>query len=113
METTPDARVFQLVLTDELRRPVALTPDEVVGGWRGLFPNLASCLPTPYPIFGLDEERIVTHGYPVLRSDGLRQLQRNLDNLVNAEVEYRVASDFDPSADKRGVMAERDRLHRS
>jgi hypothetical protein len=113
VESTPDAKIFQLVLTDELRRPVLLTPDEVVGGWRSLFPSLASCLPTPYPIFGLDEERIVTYGYPVLRSEGIGQLQRNLDKLVNAEVEFRLASEFDPGAEKRRVMAERDRLHRS
>jgi hypothetical protein len=113
VETTQDARVFQLVLTDELRRPVVLTPDEVGGGWRDLFPTLASCLPTPYPIFGQDEEKVVTYGYPVLRSDGIRQLQRNLDSLVNAEVGYRLASESDQGADKRGVMAERDRLHRS
>lgn len=113
METTPEARVFQLVLTDELRRPVVLTPDEVGGGWRNLFPTLASCLPTPYPVFGQDEEKVVTYGYPVLRSDGIRQLQRNLDTLVKAEVEYRLASDFDQTTGKRGVMAERDRLHRS
>lgn len=113
MEATPDARIFQLVLTDELRRPIALTPDEVVGGWRNLFPNLAACLPSPYPIFGQDEEKVVTYGYPVLRTDGTRQLDRRLDNLVNAEVEYRLAAELDPTADKRGVMVERDRLHRS
>ena len=83
METTPEARVFQLVLTDELRRPLILTSDEVIGGWRQLFPSLAACLPTPYPIFGHDEEKVVTYGYPVLRSDGIRQLQRHLDALVN------------------------------
>ena len=113
MEPTPDARIFQLVLTDELRRPLVLTSDEIVGGWRDLFPNLAACLPTPYPIFGSDEEKVVTYGYPILRSDGLRQLQRNLDQLVNAEVEYRHAFEFDQAANKRGVMVERDRLHRS
>lgn len=113
METTPDARVFQLVLTDELRRPVILTSDEVVGGWQNLFPTLAACLPTPYPIFGSDEEKVVTYGYPVLRSDGIRQLTRNIDKMVNAEVEYRIASELDQAADKRGAMAERDRLHRS
>ena len=105
--------MFQLVLTDELRHPVALTPDEVAGGWRDLFPNLAACLPAPHPVFGQDEEKVVTCGYPVLRSDGIRQLQRNLDNLINAEVEYRLASEFDRTADKSGVMDERDRLHRS
>ncbi len=105
--------MFQLVLTDELRRPVALTSDEVGGGWKELFPNLAACLPPPYPIFGSDEEKVVTYGYPVLRSDGIRQLHRGLDNLVSAEVKYRLASEFDHEADKRGVMAERDRLHRS
>ena len=113
METTSEARVFQLVLADELRRPVMLTPDEVAGGWRSLFPNLASCLPAPHPVFGQDEEKVVTYGYPVLRSDGIRQLQRNLDSLVKAEVGYRLASEFDQTAGKRGVMAERDRLHRS
>ena len=113
METTSEARVFQLVLTDELRRPIMLTPDEVGGGWRDLFPTLASCLPTPYPIFGQDEEKVVTYGYPVLRSDGIRQLQRNLESLVKAEVGYRLESEFDQTAGKRGVMAERDRLHRS
>ena len=113
METTSEARVFQLVLTDELRRPVVLTSDEVGGGWRDLFPTLASCLPPPYPVFGQDEEKVVTYGYPVLRSDGIRQLQRNLDSLVKAEVGYRLASEFDQTAGKRGVMAERDRLHRS
>jgi hypothetical protein len=113
VEATPDSRVFQLVLTEELRRPEFLTPDEVVGGWRTLFPNLSACLPTPYPIFGHDEEQVVTYGYPVLRSDGIRQLQRNLASLIGAEVEYRVASENDSGADKRGVMTERDRLYRS
>jgi hypothetical protein len=113
VETTPDARVFQLVLTDELRRPVVLTSDEVGGGWKDLFPNLAACLPPPYPIYGSDEEMVVTYGYPVLRSDGIRQLHRSLDTLVGAEVEYRLASELDQAADKRGVMAERNRLHRS
>ena len=101
------------MLTDELRHPVLLTPDEVVGGWRELFPNLAACLPTPYPIFGLDEEKIVTHGYPVLSSDGINQLQRNIHSMVNAEVDFRLASTIDPAADKRVVVSERDRLHRS
>jgi len=113
VETTPDARVFQLVLADELRHPVVLTSDEVDGGWKDLFPNLAACLPPPYPIFGADEEKVVTYGYPVLRSDGIRQLHRSLDTLVGAEVEYRLASELDQTADKRGVMAERNRLHRS
>jgi len=113
VETTPDTRVFQLVLSDGLRRPVVLTSDEVAGGWRTLFPNLAACLPPPYPIFGADEEQVVTYGYPVLRSDGIRQLHRSLDTLVGAEVEYRLASEFDQTVDKRGVMAERNRLHRS
>ena len=105
--------MFQLVLTEELRRPEFLTPDEVTGGWRGLFPNLAACLPVPYPIYGHDEERVVTYGYPVLRSDGIRQLERALDSLVNAEVEYRLVAEREGAADKRPVVAERDRLHRS
>jgi hypothetical protein len=113
VEPSADLRIFQRVLTEELRRPLLLTPDEVAGGWRDLFPDLASCLPTPYPVYGSDEERVVTHGYPVLRSDGIAQLHRSLDTLVNAEVEFRLATEFDPGADKRGVIAERDRVHRS
>ncbi len=113
MEPTPDAKIFELVLADELRRPVVLTSEDIGGGWKTLFPDLAACLPPPYPIFGSDEEKVVTYGYPVLRSDGLRQLQRTLDSLVNAEVEYRHAFEFDQSADKRSVMVERDRLYRS
>ena len=113
MDPTPDTSVFKLVLKEELRRPVALTADEIAGGWRQLFPDLAGCLPTPYPIFGHDEEQVVTHGYPVLRSDGIFQLERHLDNLMAAEVDYRVAGELGQAFDKRSVMAERDRIHRS
>jgi hypothetical protein len=113
MDTTSDGRIFQLVLTEELRRPQFLASDEVVGGWRTLFPNLAACLPTPYPIYGQDDEQVVTYGYPVLRSDGIRKLQRNLDTLINLEVDYRLVSSRDDHADKRVVMTERDRFHRS
>jgi hypothetical protein len=113
VETTPEERVFQLVLSEELRRPVFLTSDEVIGGWRDLFPDLAGCLPTPYPIYGHDEKRVVTYGYPVLRSDGVRKLQRGFDTLVNTEVTYRVVSEREGEADKRSVMTDRDRLYRS
>ncbi|MGD8440468.1 MAG: hypothetical protein PVG53_08015, partial [Holophagae bacterium] len=113
MDATLDTDVFTLVLTEELKRPVALTGDEIGGRWRLLFPDLAGCLPTPYPIFGHDEERVVTHGYPVLRSDGIFQLERHLESLMAAEVDYRVASELGQKVDKRSVMAERDRISRS
>ncbi len=113
METTPNAGLFRLVLAEELRHPVALTPDEIAGGWRDLFPSLASCLPPPYPIFGHDEEHIVTHGYPVLRSDGIAQLERQLDGLVAAEIDYRIAGELGQPIDKRAVVEERDRIYRS
>lgn len=80
---------FDLVLQEDLRSPQYLTPEEVRGGWKTLFPGLAGCLPAPYPIFGRDEERIVTWGYPVLISSGLQQLRREVERLVQVEVEHR------------------------
>ena len=82
-EKTRDA--FRQVLQDELRTPVYLTQDEVDGGWCDLFPVLAESLPAPFPIFGRDEERVVTWGYPLLLSDGILKLRRDLDGLVEAE----------------------------
>ncbi len=82
---------FDRVLREDLRSPQYLTPEEVQGGWRELFPALAACLPAPYPIFGRDEERIVTWGYPVLVSGGIQQLRRELERLVHVEVEHRRA----------------------
>ena len=79
-EKTIDA--FRQVLQEELRSPVYLTQDEVEGGWSDLFPVLATSLPAPFPIFGRDEERVVTWGYQLLLSDGVLKLRRDLETLV-------------------------------
>ncbi|MFV2071638.1 MAG: hypothetical protein ACC742_03185 [Thermoanaerobaculales bacterium] len=104
---------FQRVLKEDLRAPVYLTPKEVDGGWRELFPALATSLPAPFPIFGRDEERVVTHGYPVLLSEGTLKLRRDLEGLVEAEVEYRLRTRAEGGHDKRRVMTQRDRYLRS
>ncbi|MCK5376006.1 MAG: hypothetical protein KAJ97_02925 [Acidobacteria bacterium] len=110
-EASPDS--FQRVLQEDLRHPIYLTPEEVDGGWRDLFPALATSLPAPFPIFGLDEERIVTWGYPVLLSEGALKLQHDLERLVTTEVDYRSRPRGGVEQDKRQVMAQRDRYHRS
>jgi hypothetical protein len=104
---------FRQVLQEELRHPLYLTQDEVDGGWRELFPVLASSLPAPFPIFGRDEEHVVTWGYPLLLSDGVLKLRRDLESLVQAEAEYRLRSQLGHSDDKQRMMTHRDRYHRS
>ncbi len=44
-----------------------------------LFPVLAASLPAPFPIFGRDEEHVVTWGYPLLLSEGVLKLRRDLE----------------------------------
>ena len=84
-EKTTDA--FRQVLQEELRNPIYLTQDEVNGGWCDLFPVLAASLPAPFPIFGRDEEKVVTWGYPLLLSDGVLKLRRDLEetNIANEQ----------------------------
>jgi len=100
---------FQRVLEDDLQNPVYLTPEEVAGGWRSLFPELESCLPSPYPIFGRDEERIVTFGFPVLVSPGIERLRKELERVVQLECEYRLTR----GDDKAKVIAQRSRYLQS
>jgi len=107
--TSSSMQAFQRVLTEDLRRPIYLTSDEVRGGWTELFPNLAACLPAPYPIFGTDEERIITYGYPILISEGIWRLRQELDKAVTLETEYRL----DGRADKEPVMLQRERYLRT
>ncbi len=103
---------FQKVLTEDLRPPAYLTPEEVRGGWMDLFPELARCLPAPYPIFGTDEERIITYGYPILVSEGTWKLRRELDRVVELETAYRIAGPSD-TVDKSKVATQRDRYLRA
>ncbi len=110
-EAPPDK--FRRILQEDLRNPAYLTPEEVAGGWQDLFPALATSLPAPSPIFGLDEERIVTWGYPVLLSEATQKLQNDLERLVRAELDYRSRPTRGLEPDKRQVMAQRDRYQRS
>jgi hypothetical protein len=105
-------QAFERVLSEELRPPAYLTPEEVRGGWRELFPELAACLPAPYPIFGTDEERIITFGYPILISEGIWRLRRELDRLVELEIAHRLSGPVD-GANKDQVAAQRDRYVRA
>ena len=81
----PDASAdaFGQVLHEDLKQPIYLNSEEIDGGWRELFPSLATSLPAPFPIFGLDEERVVTWGYPVLLSEGAQKLRHDLEVLVH------------------------------
>jgi hypothetical protein len=110
-EKTTDA--FRQVLQEELRNPVYLTQTEVDGGWCDLFPVLAASLPAPFPIFGRDEEKVVTWGYPLLLSEGVLKLRRDLEALIEAEAEYRRRSQIGDGDDKQRMMTHRDRYHRS
>jgi len=104
---------FRQVLQEDLKHPVYLTPEEVRGGWCDLFPALATSLPAPFPIFGRDEERVVTWGYPILLSDGVLKLRRDLDALIKAEMEYRVRPQKGNGDEKQRMLAQRERYHKS
>jgi hypothetical protein len=111
--TASSLQAFRRVLAEDLRQPVYLTSEEVRGAWCDLFPDLASCLPAPYPIFGTDEERIITYGYPILISDGMWKLKLELDRLIAHEAEFRVTASPDARGDKDQIMVQRDRYRRS
>ncbi len=102
---------FRQVLKEELQHPLYLTPEEVGGGWCEIFPALATSLPAPFPIFARDEEHVVTWGYPLLLSDGIRKLRRDLDHLVRSETQSRLQpgnSEF-----KRTMLDHREKYHNS
>jgi len=111
--TASSLQAFRRVLTEDLRQPMYLTPDEVRGAWCDLFPELAACLPAPYPIFGTDEERIITHGYPILISDGMWKLKQELDRLIAQQAEYRLTAGRGVRGDRDQGMVQRDRYLRS
>jgi hypothetical protein len=110
-EKTVDA--FRQVLQEELRHPLYLTQEEVDGGWTELFPVLAASMPAPFPIFNRDEERVLTWGYPLLLSEGVLKLRRDLEGLVAAEAEYRLRSRAGGGDDRQRMMSHRDRYHKS
>jgi hypothetical protein len=104
---------FRRVLKEELQRPLYLTPEEVNGGWCDVFPALATSLPAPFPIFARDEEHVVTWGYPLLLSDGVRKLRLALDNLVRSETLLRTHQPAGRSELKRTALANREKYHSS
>jgi class 3 adenylate cyclase len=104
---------FRQVLREDLKHPIYLTPEEVGGGWCDLFPALATSLPAPFPIFGRDEEKVVTWGYPLLLSDGVLKLRRDLEALVTAEMDCRTQPQTGNGDDKQRMMAQRERYHKS
>jgi hypothetical protein len=110
-EKTLDA--FGQVLAEELRNPLYLTQEEVDGGWSELFPVLAASMPAPFPIFNRDEEKVLTWGYPLLLSEGVLKLRRDLESLVEAEFDYRLRSHAGGDSDKQRMMTHRDRYHKS
>ncbi len=114
MRDEKSVEAFRRVLQEDLQHPLYLTPDEVGGEWCNLFPALAISLPAPFPIFGRDEERVVTWAYPLLLSDGVLKLRRDLDNLVAAEVEYRLQPQAAANGDDtRNRVGHRDRYSKS
>ncbi len=109
---TPQFDRFGQVLRSGLLRPLFLTEEELDGRWREALPELARHLPPPYPVFGLDEENIITWGYPVLVSEGMKQLHRQLEGLIGREMEYRLLNN--PGDDDRAkVIAAREVFGRS
>ena len=113
MRDEKSMEAFRRVLQEDLQHPLYLTPDEVGGEWCSLFPALAISLPAPFPIFGRDEERVVTWAYPLLLSDGVLKLRRDLDHLVSAEVEYRLQPQAADGDHKRNMVVHRDRYSKS
>jgi len=104
---------FRHVLKEDLQRPLYLTPEEVNGGWCEIFPALATSLPAPFPIFARDEEHVVTWGYPILLSDGVRKLRGALDNLIRSETQLRSRPGSGNTELKRTVLAHREKYHNS
>ncbi len=98
---------FGQVLAEEVADPVFLTAAEIQGGWRATFPKLAEGLPSPYPIFAEGDDAVVSRGYPVLLSEGVRQLRRNVERMVADEVAYRVARGDEREDRRRAALGRR------
>ncbi len=103
--------LLQKVLETDLRQPVWLSRAEVAGAWRERFPDLTR-LPAPYPIFGSNEDSVLTHGYPVLITPAVEQLRREMGKHLAVEIEYRLASIAGHGDDKSKVMLHRERYLR-
>jgi hypothetical protein len=110
---TGSTQAFHRVLSEDLRHPAYLTYEEIRGAWRDLFPELAACLPAPYPIFGTDEEQIITYGYPILISQGVWKLRQELDRMVAFETEYRLTRTVEGQGHRNHVVTQRERYLRA
>jgi hypothetical protein len=104
--------LLQRVLQRDLRQPLWLTRAEAAGGWTVALPDLAR-LPIPYPIYGQDEEAVLTYGFPVLVTPAVEQLRRELGKHLVIEVDFRLSDTATEAGDKRKVMVHRERSLRS
>jgi hypothetical protein len=104
---------FRQVLQEELPEPTYLTDAEVEGRWCELFPALATSLPAPFPIFGRDEERVVTWGFPILLSDGILKIRRDLESLVQVELDARLRTRSGSDSDAQRKLAHRERFQKA
>jgi hypothetical protein len=103
---------FAQVLRAECARPQFLSSDELDGQWATRFPKLAECLPPPNPIFSYDEDAILTYGYAVTSGEAIAAFVRNTEQLVSAEVEWRIEHAAGRPVDKGTAMRHRDRYLR-
>lgn len=104
---------FRQVLQEELPQPAYLTAAEVDGRWCDLFPALATSLPAPFPIFGRDEEKVVTWGFPILLSDGILKIRRELESLIQTELDERRRCRSGTGEDKQRKLAQRERYQKA
>ncbi len=104
---------FRQVLREELPSPGYLTSAEVAGGWCDLFPALATSLPAPFPIFGRDEEKVVTWGFPILLSDGILKIRRDLEALIQTELDERLRTRTGGGENKQRRLAQRERYQKA
>jgi len=98
------------VLAEDFRQARYLTQEEAAGKWRELFPEVALFVPAPYPIYTPDESEIITRGYPILLTDALEQLRRELVTIVRTEVSLRLAGEENAQESRERTLAHRARF---
>ncbi len=98
------------LLSRDLRGARYLTAEEVAGSWRSVFPEMALSVPAPYPIYTPDEGRVVTYGYPILATEALDQLRRELVTIVRTEVSQRLTGDRIDQETRERIIAHRMRF---
>ena len=97
MRLGPDATTaFEQVLREGPHQLLFLTQDEAAGAWRELFPELADCLPSPYPVYGRDEDQVIARGFPILLSPSFELLRRELRDMFLSVVTRDRIEDLPP-----------------